>query len=86
METATVDTFALSRQKSLATDVGTDTMLGHVIVILQYDWPRGEETFSELLERIRDQGSFKYSCFFDYVINILSKMTRGDLSIVLYQQ
>lgn len=51
--------------------IRNDTLLGHVIVLLQFGWPREEGTFYELLDKIRDQGGLKYRVFFNYVNNIL---------------
>ncbi|EDO31262.1 predicted protein, partial [Nematostella vectensis] len=42
----------------------------HLIVLLQYDWPREETTFYEMLEKIRANGGLTYRSFFDYVVNI----------------
>nr|XP_054751976.1 integrator complex subunit 10-like [Lytechinus pictus] len=47
-----------------------DTGLGHLIVLMQYYWPREEPLFNEAIRRIRKQGSFFYHCFLNYVINI----------------
>lgn len=47
-----------------------DKLLGHLIVLLQYDWPKRENLFIEAVKKIQNQGSFKYACFFDYVIGI----------------
>jgi len=59
-----------SLKQRLATEGRNDTLIGHVIVLLQYGWPREEGTFYELLDKIRDQGGLKYRVFFNYVSNI----------------
>ena len=48
-----------------------DMCCGHMLVLLQYDWPRFEQKFYEACDRIRRKGAFKYSLFFNYIISIL---------------
>ncbi|KAM4586794.1 integrator complex subunit 10 isoform 2-T2 [Fundulus diaphanus] len=52
------------------TDSRDDLSLGHVVVLLQHDWPRGEMLFLKAIEKICQQGSFQYENFFNYVTNI----------------
>ncbi|XP_048387733.1 integrator complex subunit 10 isoform X2 [Stegostoma tigrinum] len=52
------------------TDIRDDLALGHVIVLLQLDWPRGENLFLKAVDKICQQGSFQYENFFNYVTNI----------------
>ncbi|XP_037316659.2 integrator complex subunit 10 isoform X2 [Pungitius pungitius] len=52
------------------TDIRDDLSLGHVVVLLQHDWPQGERLFLKTLEKICHQGSFQYENFFNYVTNI----------------
>uniref|UniRef100_A0A9J8CFN4 Integrator complex subunit 10 n=2 Tax=Cyprinus carpio TaxID=7962 RepID=A0A9J8CFN4_CYPCA len=52
------------------TDNRDDLALGHVIVLLQYDWPQGENLFLKAVDKICQQGSFQYENFFNYVTNI----------------
>ncbi|XP_043089152.1 integrator complex subunit 10 isoform X3 [Puntigrus tetrazona] len=52
------------------TDNRDDLALGHVIVLLQYDWPQGEHLFLKAVDKICQQGSFQYENFFNYVTNI----------------
>uniref|UniRef100_A0A8C3A316 Integrator complex subunit 10 n=1 Tax=Cyclopterus lumpus TaxID=8103 RepID=A0A8C3A316_CYCLU len=52
------------------TDSRDDLSLGHVVVLLQHDWPQGEMLFLKALEKICQQGSFQYENFFNYVTNI----------------
>uniref|UniRef100_A0A8C7XJG7 Integrator complex subunit 10 n=1 Tax=Oryzias sinensis TaxID=183150 RepID=A0A8C7XJG7_9TELE len=47
-----------------------DLSLGHVVVLLQYDWPQGEMLFLKSVDKIYHQGSFQYENFFNYVTNI----------------
>ncbi|XP_072351752.1 integrator complex subunit 10 isoform X2 [Scyliorhinus torazame] len=49
------------------TDIRDDLALGHVIVLLQLDWPRGENLFLKAVNKICQQGSFQYENFFNYV-------------------
>ncbi|XP_068069265.1 integrator complex subunit 10 isoform X2 [Danio rerio] len=52
------------------TDNRDDLALGHVIVLLQFDWPQGESLFLKAVDKICQQGSFQYENFFNYVTNI----------------
>ncbi|XP_031424677.1 integrator complex subunit 10 isoform X2 [Clupea harengus] len=52
------------------TDVRDDLSLGHVVVLLQHDWPQGETLFLKAVDKICQQGSFQYENFFNYVTNI----------------
>ncbi|TKS72391.1 Integrator complex subunit 10 [Collichthys lucidus] len=52
------------------TDSRDDLSLGHVVVLLQHDWPQGEMLFLKAVEKICQQGSFQYENFFNYVTNI----------------
>ncbi|KAM6923367.1 integrator complex subunit 10 isoform 2-T2 [Xenentodon cancila] len=47
-----------------------DLSLGHVVVLLQHDWPQGETLFLKAVDKICQQGSFQYENFFNYVTNI----------------
>ncbi|KAK2167400.1 hypothetical protein LSH36_28g03070 [Paralvinella palmiformis] len=47
-----------------------DMSLGHMIVLMQYDWSKYEQLFCEVLHKIHQQGHFTYNLFFNYVINI----------------
>jgi integrator complex subunit 10 len=48
-----------------------DKLLGHLIVLLQYDWPKREDIFFDAIKKIQAQEVFKYPCFFEYIIGIL---------------
>lgn len=61
----------LSIQLRAFTDNRDDLSLGHVVVLLQYDWPQGEMLFLKAIEKICQQGSFQYENFFNYVTSIL---------------
>ncbi|XP_064190530.1 integrator complex subunit 10 isoform X3 [Anguilla rostrata] len=52
------------------TETRDDLALGHVIVLLQHDWPQGEALFLKAVDKICQQGSFQYENFFNYVTNI----------------
>lgn len=54
------------------TNLGSDSdlALGHIITLLQFDWPLEEELMTQLMERIREKGSFSYSLFLNYVVNV----------------
>ena len=53
------------------TDSRDDLSLGHVVVLLQHDWPQGESLFLKALDKIIQQASFQYENFFNYVTSIL---------------
>ncbi|XP_041373547.1 integrator complex subunit 10-like [Gigantopelta aegis] len=48
----------------------TDMILGHLIILLQFDWPRYEGLFTETVAMIQKQGSFTYNLFFVYIYNL----------------
>ncbi|XP_068570799.1 integrator complex subunit 10 isoform X1 [Cebidichthys violaceus] len=52
------------------TDSRDDLSLGHVVVLLQHDWPQGEMLFLKAVEKICQQGGLQYENFFNYVTNI----------------
>ncbi|PKK18607.1 integrator complex subunit 10 [Columba livia] len=52
------------------TDSRDDMALGHVVVLLQHEWPRGESLFLKAINKICQQGNFQYENFFNYVTNI----------------
>lgn len=58
------------REKAFKQFAPDDMSLGHMIVLLQYDWPRYEQLFAEVLRKIQKLGSFTYNLFFNYIINI----------------
>uniref|UniRef100_A0A668SCP9 Integrator complex subunit 10 n=1 Tax=Oreochromis aureus TaxID=47969 RepID=A0A668SCP9_OREAU len=60
----------LANQLRAFTDSRDDLSLGHVVVLLQYDWPQGEMLFLKAVDKICQQGSFQYENFFNYVTNI----------------
>ncbi|XP_054999708.1 integrator complex subunit 10 isoform X4 [Sorex araneus] len=63
--------FALGEYRLRAfTDSRDDMALGHVIVLLQQEWPRGENLFLKAINKICQQGNFQYENFFNYVTNI----------------
>uniref|UniRef100_A0A8C5LTD4 Integrator complex subunit 10 n=1 Tax=Leptobrachium leishanense TaxID=445787 RepID=A0A8C5LTD4_9ANUR len=51
-------------------DARDDISLGHVIVLLQHDWPKGENLFLKAISKICQQGNFQYENFFNYITNI----------------
>lgn len=46
--------------------------LGHVIVLLQQEWPRGENLFLKAVNKICQQGNFQYE-------NVFSSVTSVDM-------
>lgn len=47
-----------------------DMALGHMIILLQYDWPKHTDLFHQVMQKIKAQGSLTYNFFFNYVISI----------------
>lgn len=48
----------------------SDIMIGHTLVLLQYEWSTNIELFNLLIKKIQKQGSFSFNLFFSYIINI----------------
>lgn len=67
----------VSRQLRAFADNRDDLSLGHVVVLLQYDWPQGEMLFLKSVDKIYHQGSFQYENFFNYVTSILPVSLSG---------
>ncbi|XP_077160223.1 integrator complex subunit 10 isoform X3 [Paroedura picta] len=61
---------ACFKQLRAFTDNRDDLALGHTIVLLQHEWPRGENLFLKAINKICQQGNFQYENFFNYVTNI----------------
>ena len=49
----------------------SDSLLGHTLVLLQYDWPNHATLFSQIIKKIQKQGNFSFNLFFNYIISIL---------------
>ncbi|KAL5019854.1 hypothetical protein ScPMuIL_002746 [Solemya velum] len=56
-----------------------DEALGNLIVLLQFNWPKQEAVFTEVVQKIQNQGTFTYNLFFNYVINILFVISHNIL-------
>ncbi|PSN56704.1 hypothetical protein C0J52_00031 [Blattella germanica] len=61
---------ALKRQSLTKPRPDCDLAIGHIITLLQYDWPLEEELMTQLMDRIRRRGSFSYSLFLNYVVSV----------------
>ncbi|XP_066497646.1 integrator complex subunit 10 isoform X2 [Hoplias malabaricus] len=61
---------ACFKMRAFAEGSRDDLALGHVIVLLQHDWPQGEALFLKAVDKICNHGSFQYENFFNYVTNI----------------
>jgi len=48
-----------------------DLLLGHMTVLMQFDWPKYEAQFCDLIRAIAERRKFTYNLFFTYVISIL---------------
>lgn len=60
----------LLQEKALQHNTGGDLAMGHIITILQYNWPDQRELFHMLIHRIRKKEAFSYPLFSQYVVNI----------------
>lgn len=49
----------------------TDSLIGHTLVLLQYDWENNEALFTQIIKKIQKQSTFTYNLFFNYIISIL---------------
>ncbi|XP_074652222.1 integrator complex subunit 10-like [Tubulanus polymorphus] len=58
------------KEKAFSNKEYNDMCLGHMLVLLQYDWPKQQTLFDQAMTRIRSRGSFTYNIFFNYIINI----------------
>lgn len=47
----------------------TNNLIGHTLVLLQYDWPTNAPLFLQIMKKILKQGNFNYNLFFNYIIN-----------------
>ncbi|CAL1538493.1 unnamed protein product [Lymnaea stagnalis] len=58
----------------------TDSTLAHLIILLQFDWPKQEALFCEVIATIQKQASFTYNAFFSYVhqVDILEEFAFLD--------
>ncbi|GFS16131.1 integrator complex subunit 10 [Elysia marginata] len=58
----------------------TDSILAHMIILLQCDWPQQEALFNEIISTIQKQGTFTYNAFFYYVhqVDILEEFAFLD--------
>jgi len=53
-------------------------------VLMQYDWPKYETQFCDLIRTIAERRKFTYNLFFTYVISILA--TPVFMSIISKRQ
>ena len=50
----------------------SDRALSHLLVLLQYEWPKEEEMFAHVITMIQKRRKFSFPEFFKYVISIPS--------------
>ena len=55
------------QERALQTGIEDDMLVGHLMVLLQYDWPEHEEYFMKALRKVRGQRQFSYSLFLKYI-------------------
>ncbi|XP_042891180.1 integrator complex subunit 10-like [Penaeus japonicus] len=55
------------RQRIIIDRHSDDLCIGHLITLLQYEWPKYVSTFEEVLQLIRKQGGFSYPLFYTYI-------------------
>ncbi|KAK3709782.1 hypothetical protein RRG08_028815 [Elysia crispata] len=70
----------VSLRTKMSTYQLTDSILAHMIILLQCDWPRQEALFNEIISTIQKQGTFTYNAFFYYVhqVDILEEFAFLD--------
>lgn len=50
--------------------ISSDMITGHLVVLLQYDWPHYSTLLEEMIEKIKRQGQFSYPMFATYVVQV----------------
>ena len=50
----------------------SDRALSHLLVLLQYEWPKEEEMFAHVITMIQKRRKFSFPEFFKYIISIPS--------------
>lgn len=48
----------------------SELAIGHVLVLVQMDWPQEEEVVPSIMQQIHQHGSFNYILFQNYIINV----------------
>lgn len=57
-------------RENLAKQTYNELGIGHILVLLQFDWPQEEDLLPTLVEQIRQRGAFSYMLFQGYIINV----------------
>ncbi|CAG0886595.1 unnamed protein product [Darwinula stevensoni] len=55
------------KERALQTGIEDDLLVGHLMVLLQYDWPEHEEYFTKALRKVQGQRQFSYPLFLKYI-------------------
>jgi len=63
--------YCFHQEKALKMSGQDDQLLGHMTVLMQYDWPIYEVQFCDLVRVISERRKFTYNLFFTYVVSIL---------------
>ncbi len=61
-----------------------DSAMGHMLVLMQYDWPKEENLFFEVIKKIKKEGAFAYPIFFHYIVCILFTLATFVFCFVLF--
>ncbi|KAJ9585375.1 hypothetical protein L9F63_002835 [Diploptera punctata] len=61
---------ALKQQSLMSLRPDCDLAIGHIITLLQFDWPLEEELMTHLMEKICERGNFTYTLFLNYIVNV----------------
>ena len=83
---------AILQEKALQHNAGGDLAMGHILVVLQYNWPDQRELFNMMMHRVKKKESFSYPLFAQYVVNIeileeimyLSTVEGGGVALDLF--
>jgi integrator complex subunit 10 len=66
----TIDIITSSVKEIAFSDSCTDVAIGQLMVLSQYKWPKDVDCFNKLILLVQTRGSFTYTKFFKYIINI----------------
>lgn len=56
------------KENAFHSTIKNDLAIGHLLVLVQHDWPREEQLFLQILDVVKKHGSFCYGLFFSYII------------------
>jgi integrator complex subunit 10 len=57
-------------KENMAKHIYSELAIGHILTLVQLDWPQEEEFVPPLMDEIQQHGSFNYVLFQNYIINV----------------